>query len=298
MKAKSSAIGPLLVILAGTFWGSMGLFVRNMTALGFSSIQVTAARISLSAVLFLLILLLKDPKGFRIRLRDLPLFLALGLVSILFFTICYFSAINMLSLSTAAILLYTAPIWVMLMSVVFFHEAFSRRKFVSLVLAFAGCVLVSGISGGSISTAGLLFGLGSGIGYALYSIFGTLCLRRYSPLTVTAYAFLIASLGMLFFVRPSDLLMLYREAPSPSGAALLTAAMAVITCVTPYLLYTLGLQRVEASRAAILATVEPLVATLFGVLVFSEPLTLSSAFGIMLILAAVVLLNLKTPDDG
>lgn len=68
---------------------------------------------------------------------------------------------------------------------------------------------------------------------------------------------------------------------------------ALVTAVIPFLSYTLGLRTVEASRAGILATIEPMVATLIGILVFAEPLTLLSGLGILLILAAVVLLNRK-----
>ena len=294
MKADKRFIGPLLVMLAGVFWGSMGIFVRTMSGWGFSSIQITAVRLTLASVFFLILLLLRSPADLQIRLRDIPLFLALGVISILFFTICYFTAITMLSLSTAAILLYTSPIWVMLMSVAFFHEKFTSRKLLALAMAFGGCVLVSGLSGGGISTAGLLFGLGSGIGYALYSIFGTVALRRYSPLTVTTYAFLIAAAGIQFISPPAELASLFAAAASPAKAVLFAVVMALFSAVTPYLLYTLGLARVEASKAAILATVEPLVATLVGVLVFSEPLTVSSLIGILLILAAIVLLNTKS----
>lgn len=68
---------------------------------------------------------------------------------------------------------------------------------------------------------------------------------------------------------------------------------ALITAVIPFLSYTLGLESVEASKAGIIATIEPMVATLIGILVFSERLTLMSGAGILLILAAVVILNLK-----
>ena len=68
---------------------------------------------------------------------------------------------------------------------------------------------------------------------------------------------------------------------------------AVITAVIPFLCYTLGLENVEAGKAGIMATIEPLVATLVGVIVFSEPITFLSGLGILLILAAVIILNIK-----
>ena len=297
MEKARRNIGPALILLAGCFWGSMGIFVRRLTDYGFSSIQIVAIRVTLAALIFCM-LLIKDPSGFRISVKDIPLFLGLGFGSILFFTVCYFTAITMMPLSTAAILLYTSPIWIMLMSVLFFREKLTGRKLLALALAFAGCVLVSGVSGEGMTLPGLLVGLGSGIGSGLYSILGTVALRRYSPYTVTTYTFAFAALGAWLICRPADMLAKFAAAPNLPGLVFFCVLTALVTAVIPFLAYTLGLRTVEASRAGILATVEPLVATLIGVAVFSEPLTLLSGLGILLILAAVVLLNGKTESEN
>ena len=139
-------------------------------------------------------------------------------------------------------------------------------------------------------------GLGSGIGYGLYSILGTVALRRYSPYTVTTWTFLFAAVGSWFISHPTEIIAKLSSAPSPLGLFLFCCLTALVTAVVPFLTYTLGLRTVEASRAGILATIEPMVATLFGVFVFSEPLTLSSGLGVLLILAAVILLNLKQQE--
>ena len=298
MEKARRNIGPALILLAGCFWGSMGIFVRRLTDYGFSSIQIVAIRVTLAALIFCILLLIRDPAGFRISVKDIPLFLGLGFGSILFFTVCYFTAITMMPLSTAAILLYPSPIWIMLMSVLFFREKLTGRKLLALALAFAGCVLVSGVSGEGMTLPGLLVGLGSGIGYGLYSILGTVALRRYSPYTVTTYTFAFAALGAWLICRPADMLAKFAAAPNLPGLVFFCFLTALVTAVIPFLAYTLGLRTVEASRAGILATVEPLVATLIGVAVFSEPLTLLSGLGILLILAAVVLLNGKTESEN
>ena len=297
MEKSKRNIGPLLIILAGCFWGSMGIFVRRLSTFGFSPIQIVALRITVAALAFSLLLLIKDRSGFRIALRDLPLFLGLGFGSILFFTVCYFSAITIMPLSTAAILLYTSPIWIMLMSVLFFREKLNRIKLIALALAFAGCVLVSGISGEGLTMTGLLLGLGSGIGYGLYSILGTIALRKYSPYTVTTYTFLFAAAGSWLVCSPADMISKFSAAENLAGLLLFCVLTGLVTAVIPFLAYTLGLRTVEASRAGILATIEPLVATLVGIVVFSEPLTLLSGVGIVLILAAVVLLNRKQQNN-
>ena len=250
-------------------------------------------RLTVATAVFSLILLIKNPNGFKIEFRDLPLFLGLGFGSVFMFTVCYFSAITMMPLSTAAILLYTSPIWIMLMSVLFFKEKLDRTKIIALVLAFSGCVLVSGISGDGVTITGLLLGLGSGIGYGLYSILGTVALRKYSPYTVTTYSFAFAAVGSVFFCNPADMAFHFRLADNLAGLLFLCLATGVLSAVIPFLAYTVGLKSVEASKAGILATVEPMVATLVGVIVFSEPLNLMSGTGIVLILAAVILLNRK-----
>ena len=294
---KKVIMGTMLIILAGCFWGSMGIFVRRLGTYGFSSIQIVSIRVTLAALIFAAILFVKDREGFKISIRDLPLFLGLGFGSILFFTVCYFTAIAMMSLSTAAILLYTSPVWIMLMSVLFFHEKLDRRKTAALALAFAGCACVSGITGEGMTLIGLLVGLGSGFGYGLYSILGTIALRRYSPYTVTTYTFIFAAVGSWMICRPADLIHKYSGATDAEYLTLFCFLTALITAVIPFLAYTLGLQHVEASKAGIIATIEPMVATLIGIVVFSEPLTLMAGLGIVLILSAVVILSLKQENS-
>ena len=297
LKNKKSNLGPILIIIAACFWGSMGIFVRHLEAYGFTAIQIVSIRLTLAAVIFSILQIFIDRAGFKIALRDIPLFLGLGLGSILFFTICYFSAITIMPLSTAAILLYTSPIWIMLMAALFFHEKLNARKLIALGLAFAGCVLVSGISGDGITVVGLLLGLGSGLGYGLYSILGTIALRRYSPYTVTTWTFIFAACGSWCVCRPADMILKFAGAeklPLLLGFCVLTA---LVTAVIPFLTYTLGLRTVEASKAGIIATLEPVVATIIGIVCFGEGLTILSALGILLVLAAVVVLNVKANSE-
>lgn len=285
---ENKSRGTAFVIVSGMLWGCTGLFVRRMSSLGFSSLEISSLRFCLSAVIFIALLLIKEPGGFRIAPRDIPLFLALGLLSVLFFTLCYFTAIVLLPMSIAAILLYTSPIWVALLSVIFFHEKMSGRRLLCLGLAFFGCVLVSGLGGGSISLKGLLLGLGAGLGYGLYSIFGSVAVKKYSTLTVTTYAILIAAVGSCFVCGGVPL---FAAAKTNPGNIPFFVFMALFSNVAPYLCYTVGLRYTSASKAAILATVEPLMATLLGTLILREPIGLPAILGIALILAAIVLLN-------
>ena len=287
-------LAPVFVLSAGTLWGLMGVFVRKLGACGFSSLQIACLRILFGAALFLAITGCFRRELLKIRLRDVGLFLGMGFLSLLLFTVCYFTTINMASLSVAAILLYTSPIWVMLMSAVCFREKITGRKLLCAAMAFGGCVLVSGIgSAASLSPTVLVTGLLSAVGYGLYSIFGTFALRKYPPLTVTTYAFLFGAAGALVLCNPMEIAGAISASQNPAGLVLLLIVTAFVTAVLPYLLYTVGLSHMRASAAAIMASIEPVVATAAGALVFGEALTMPAFAGIALVLAAIVVLNCR-----
>ena len=281
------------VLAAGTLWGTMGFFTRKLAGIGIDSTGAILVRCAFAAVLFAATLLIVDRRQFRISPRHFWCFFGSGVCSLLFFTYCYFNAITLMDLSTAAILLYTAPSIVMILSLILFRERITVKKVIALVLAFAGCCLVSGITGGtqSLTVRGLLFGLGSGVGYALYSIFARFALDRgYSSNTINFYSCLLASIGAALIWNPVPTVTAMFASWSSAGFCLFAG---LITCYLPYLLYTYGLTGLETGRASILASAEPVVATLVGIFAFHETLTPVALLGVMLVLSAVVLLNLK-----
>lgn len=287
MKEKVSV---LLVLTAGVLWGCIGIFVRHLNAFGFDAMQITAAKCLMTALLMFLFLLATDREKFRIRRKDIGWFLANGILSIYVFNTAYSAAITLVSMSTAVVLLYTAPVFVMLMSVVFFHEKFTWRKGLCLVLCIGGSALVSGIAGGmEVNTPGLLLGLISGIGYALYSIFSSVIVKKYHPLTNIFYTFLIAGTAAALSCNMGEV---FQMAAGSSEVLFWTLMSGAATSFLPYVAYTTALQYMHASKAAILATVEPVVATLAGVLIYKETITLTGGVGILMVFAALVLSNL------
>ena len=145
MKQSKSA---LCVLLAGTLWGSMGLFVRKLNAVGLYALDIVQLRIAISLVLVGLYLLIFARDKLRVWLRDLWCFAGTGIVSLLLFSWCYFSGMQEASLSVMAVLLYTSPAFIMLLSVLLFREKLTRQKLLALVLTFTGCCLVSGLGSG------------------------------------------------------------------------------------------------------------------------------------------------------
>ena len=279
------------ILAAGTLWGFMGVFVRALAGIGISSTGAIMLRCGLAALMLGLTMLMRDRRLFAVRLRDLWCFLGSGLCSMLFFTYCYFRSMEHLDLGTAAILLYTAPSIVIILSRFIFGERLTPVKLLALLLSFAGCCLVSGVGTDTmISAQGILLGLGAGLGYALYSIFARLAMNRgYGSLTISFYTSLLAGAGaaVVWGAREAAIML-----ESPYNA-LLCLATAAATFYLPYLLYTSGLKGVETGRASIMASIEPVMATLCGIFIFRERLTPLSACGMLLVLGAIALLNVS-----
>lgn len=287
MKEKISV---LLVLAAAVMWGCIGIFVRHLNTFGLDAAQITTSKCLLTSLLMLVLILVTDREKLKIRKKDFGWFLANGILSIYIFNTAYSAAISLISLSTAVVLLYTAPAFVMILSVIFFHEKFTRMKGLCLVLCIGGSALVSGVTGGvDLNTMGLILGLVSGIGYALYSIFTGVIVKKYHPFTNIFYTFLIAGTAGIFTCDMGEAVQI---AVSSKEVLFWAISNGVISSFLAYVAYTTALQYMKPSKAAILASLEPVVATLVGVFLYHETVTLSGGIGIVMVFAALVLSNL------
>ena len=291
---KNTAV--LSVIGAGILWGLIGLFVNILSGKGFAPLQIVTLRVTAALFLSALIAWRTDVRQFAIAPKDGWLFFGNGVIGLVFFNWCYFNAIAGGSLAIAALLLYTAPAFVMLMSVILFRERLTKEKLFALIITFIGCGCITGAFSGnlSVSRQTLLYGLGSGFGYALYSIFGKPATQKYSPLTVSLWCFVFASAFTLPFSGLGAKLSLFGDWQVWGGVL----GIGFISCVLPNILYMRGLQNLEAGHAAILATIEPVVAATVSFLFLGEAFTLQKVLGIVLILAAVPILNRSAGRQG
>lgn len=287
----------LKILAAAGLWGCIGIFVKLLTAAGLSSMEGVAARALVASAVYGLFLAVTDPSALRIAPRHWYLFFGNGVCSLLFFNWCYFNAISASSMAVAAVLLYTAPVFVTLMSAILFHERITPQKLFALAVTFAGCALVTGLfplGQQSVSPRTILLGLGAGFGYALYSIFSKLALDKgYAPSTTSFYAFLFCAL----FSLPISGLHRNLAAFSDWRAWAGTLGLGLVCCALPYVLYTDGLRYAQPGKAAILATIEPFVAAILGILLYREAVTPYKLLGMVAILGAVLLLNVNPARD-
>lgn len=286
---KSARRACAAILAAAALWGVIGIWNRRLMAAGLSPTSIVTVRNCGGMVLLGLVLAVRDRSVFRVRREHLKYFFGTGVISVVLFTACYFSCQQLCSLSVASVLLYTAPSFVVLLSALLWRERVTGRKLAALGLTLVGCALVCGLFSGqvTVTAAGVLLGLGAGFFYALYSIFGRYALAHYDSMTVTMWTFLFAGPASLVLLRPSELAAAF----SAPGTWLTAAGLVAVSTAAPYLLYTWGLARVESGRASILASLEPVVASLAGTLLFHEPLSAATLAGIACVLAGVSILR-------
>ena len=277
------------ILAAAALWGIIGVWNRNLMAAGLSPTGIVVVRNFGGMLLLLAVFAVKDRGVFRVRREHLKYFFGTGIISVVLFTSCYFSCQKICSLAVASILLYTAPSFVVILSAMLWKEPVTKKKLLALALTLVGCACVCGVFDGGLTVTftGILLGLGAGFFYALYSVFGRYALAHYSSMTVTVWTFIFAGPASLVMLRPAEM----RAAFTAPSAWLLAAGLVVFSTVAPYILYTRGLARVESGKASIMASLEPVVAALAGVLIFGEPMGLLTLLGILCVLAGVYILR-------
>jgi drug/metabolite transporter (DMT)-like permease len=274
-------VGYVLILVAATLWALLGVFSQRLLTAGVPALEIAFWRAALAGVVFLI----HAAATGQLRLRrgsDILAFAAFALVGVTLFYSALNFAIGAGGVSLAFVLLYTAPAFVAVLAAMFLRERLTGVKVVLVCLSIVGVILVSGGGGTGVTPTwqAVVWGLTAGASYSSYYLFGKWALRTYAPVTVFAYVMPIGALGLLPFVG--------FEALTSAGSAvwLDIVPMALFSTYLAYLVYYTGLRTIEASRAVLVATIEPVLAALFAAVLFGERLSALGVIGGLLVLAA------------
>ncbi|GGN58467.1 DMT family transporter [Oceanobacillus indicireducens] len=288
----------IYILIGAALWGTIGFYVKNLYTYGFTPMEVVTLRVWTSAFILVLYLLCTTPRSLKLhKITDIKYFIGTGVFSIVFFNYCMFTAIEISSIPVATALLYTGPTFVTIFSYFLFKEPLTRIKIIALFITLFGTSLVVGLipfDKEAFKLGSMIFGIGSAVGYALYSIFSKYALRKYTSLTITTFTFLTAAIALTPFFpykEKAGLLIELEVLLYAFGLGLLPTAVA-------YIIYTHGLNQTEASKASILTTVEPVVATLIGIFIFQEAFSFIQMLGMAAIIAAVIIVQVYNKRDN
>lgn len=284
--------GYLMIMFAAICWGLLGTFTKLLGAFNYDSMSIAAFRPTIAFIFYIILTLIQKPSDFKTDLRGLILFSIFGIIAYDGLFIGFSYAVEETSLATAVILLYTAPIFITILSYFFLGEPFTRNKLIALISTALGCFLmVEGYKPGNLqlNIVGILWGMLSAIGFAMQCVLGKIILKDYSHRTLLVYGFLFSALFLWIF-RPPWVLFDNISGFTPLALIL---GIGVISTIVPNGLQASALKYVEASKAGILSNLEPVVGVILAFVLFDERLSILQWLGIALIIFSLVLVQYK-----
>lgn len=279
--------GIAYVILAAIFWGLSGGLNGFLMDRGWDPLVISFYRGFIGLIGVSIWYALK-PTGWNKKLLLWSLVAGIGVAGNFTF---YAVSISEASIAVAATLMYTAPIFVLLISFIFNIEKATLFKWLAIGAVIAGVVLMTeayDMGSESVTLFGILTGLGAGLSYALFLFGFKKAAEHGEPQSVLMTAFLTFSIILPFFMDLDEALSVVT-----SSDLLWMILLGLVGAGISFYLYVEGLERTSPTMASVSAMVEPVTASLFGVLVMSETLNVIQMAGMGIILATVTALNVK-----
>ena len=257
-----------------------------------SPMVLTQARTSFTVLVLAPLLLLRFGKGiFRISRRDLALCGLVGTLGVACSNYFYYLAVQKATVSLAITVQYTAPVWVLLYMVARGKERATLEKVIAVFTALAGTALAIGLfhSGVQLNSVGVGAALLASFGYSFYNVAGQGLVTRNHQFTVMFYVLLSSAILWLLVNPPWRLVAQHYSA----GQWEFLFIFACLSMVLPYTLYFSGLKHLDPTRAVITSCLEPVFAILFAVTFRFEVLRALQVLGILGVLAATVMVQIK-----
>ena len=290
--AETDKRAALFVALSAASFGFLGVPVRFLHDNGFAPLDITAVRLFVTTIALVIVALVVDRGLFKVRKRDLLFFILFGFFKLMS-DVTLFRAQVTIDLSLSTLLQMTAPYYVLVISLFLFRERITLMKILAMLVAFIGCILVTGvITGGmhSLDFVGVASALISGLFFGLYTIGCKLGSDKgYKPVTTMMYTFLFASLMTIPFANDVKVVESFVDVHLILGVLSLGILMTLI----PFFVSTWGVQKLEASKVSLISVMEVITACIVGYFLFDEEMTVLNIIGMSMVVASIVIMDLK-----
>jgi len=284
---KDEFRGYIYILIGATLWGVSGSVAKSLLNIGISPAELVHVRLTLATLTLGISLVLLDRKRLWVALEDLPYFLILGFIGMAGVQYTYYYTISKINVGPAVLIQYLSPIWIALYAFFFQKEALTQAKIMALLLAVLGCYFTVGgyrLDLLELNRVGIVSGLISSFFYSFYALYGEKGLKKYDPWTLLLYGFGFGAVFYWILISPIEILN--RGHSFKIWMAFLY--IAVFSTLIPFGLYFKGVERVRATRAAITATWEPVVAGLTAYFALGEilfPLQVLGGIGVIIAVA-------------
>ena len=281
-------IGILCAIGAAVCYGTNPLGALNLYAEGMNTPSVLFYRFGLAWLIVAVVMLFRR-ESLRVDRREFLTLTALGVLFI-FSSLTLYLSFHLMPAGVASTILFTYPVMTAAIMAAFFRERIRVGTVLSILLSFAGVLLLYwGDSGGTLHIGGVILVLVSALTYALYIIVVDKSPLAMSSFKINFYVLFYCAAGMALFALLSGQPL---QLPLTPRAWLWVSWLAVVPAIMALVMMVYAAKYIGSTPTAILGALEPTTAVLIGVFVFAEPFSLRLLLGILLILASVTIVVL------
>ena len=284
--------GILLVLIATTFWGLMGINSRVLSMAGLTAMDISFIRCSAASVLFLGYMLIKKPNELKIDLMGIIAGCIYGIVCFVLGFMTYNISVARVPISVATVLMFTNPIWVTIFGTLIFKDKMTFKKIFVVSMCILGCVCISDVlstGGANLDVIGVVAGLVNGITFAMQIVIPRFFEGKYSKDSLLIYGFISSTIVLSFFTDFSHFAVAFTGAGSIK-VILNAFAIAVLSTFIANTFYVKSTEYIETQVTSILVSLEPILGSVFAFFIFGEVMSeMQIAGAAIVILAACIL---------
>ncbi|MGJ0908987.1 DMT family transporter [Clostridium botulinum] len=278
-----------LMILSTLFWG--GAFIAaKLSAPFIPPFTLTFLRFLVATLVLFFIIIIKEKNIYKIKKKDIPVFLFTGIVGMVGYHIFFFKASTYTTATNSSLIAASNPIITCILSVIFLKDKLSSKGIIGIILSFTGVLLA--ITNGAIANIlninfnkGDILMIIAVLCWASYGVFSKKVMPKYSPMTLTFYSFLFCTLFLIPFVIYEKPLSLINKVPYYSYIAILY--MSIFASVIGYLVQQISIKQVGPSKTSIFVNLVPISSIVLSTIILGEKITIITILSTALIVAGV-----------
>lgn len=292
MKLNDELKGYIEVLITGIVWGFIGLCVKELIRHGATTNLAAFFRLFFAFVFsFFVSIFTYKKEAFKLTKEELFWCVLDGVLTFGLFNVLYNISVSEAGVAISSVLLYTSPVYNAIVSRIVFKEKIGLKKALILGINIIGCIIAAtglDFSFTSVSLFGIIMGGLAGLFYGLAPVLGKYIFNRKSEVyIVSMYNQLFGSLFILIFCNP------FKDFKGFNAPMLLYALIlgCIVTGVA-YMFYYDGVKRIKnISNIPVIASIEIVIASLIGLFIYNENLTMLNLFGMALVIISIVFIS-------
>ena len=288
--------GIAMALFGPGMWGVMGIFVRPLSEAGFSNMEITFVRCIICSFLFFLLVMFTNPSALKVGGK--------GILASVFYGLCAYSigftsyniAVTRISVSIATVLMFTAPVWVTIMGMLFFRDKPGKNKIIAIAVCFVGAILAADVIGtdvtGSLDPLGIIMSLVNGMGVASQLVIPRFFDNSVEKDTLMTYGLLTAAITMVPFVEFDKFAVAFSGTPEGNRIALCLVCLGVLCTFCANGAYVKATNFIDTLSVSILSADYVVVGFIVSFLVFGESVTPLQVAGAVIICVGALYPNI------